>query len=52
MLIIMAAKSHSPDAIPVPLTDDALLELGRQALQTEAQAVRAPADCAWIARAA
>jgi len=41
MLIIMAAKPHSPGAVPVPLTDDALLELGRQALQTEAQAVSA-----------
>ena len=37
----MAAKPHSPGSAPVPLTDDALLELGRQALLTEAQAVSA-----------
>jgi arabinose-5-phosphate isomerase len=37
----MAAKPHPPGSVPVPLTDDALLELGRQALLTEAQAVSA-----------
>ncbi len=37
----MAAKPHPPGVVPVPLTDDALLELGRQALQTEARAVSA-----------
>src|SRR5262245_54281831 len=37
----MAAKPHSPGSTPVPLTDDALLDLGRQALLTEAQAVSA-----------
>ena len=32
---------QQPHSAPVPLTDDALLELGRQALLTEAQAVSA-----------
>lgn len=37
----MASKPQSTSVAPVPLADDVLLELGRQALTTEAQAVSA-----------
>ena len=38
---LMAVKPHSSSIAAAPLSDDGLLELGRQALKTEAQAVSA-----------